>query len=198
MIFPVRVRVRTCKEIFELGQVVKHKRFYNLLHMFLVFVLSAIYEAINALNTLNDIILQALDILKVTPRVRRRIERGNRRFHIDTFLNFYIHFRMEKNQFRELYVALEIEDEIVVKRSKYTGMEALAITLYRLSYPYRVSDLSEIFARWPSEISHVNHSYQLLMSVLLSLLVPLHIIASLFQEFTNLLCYFRSVFCQLL
>jgi len=98
-----------------------------------------------ALTEMNIELLSALDIMAVHSRARRTIEKGDRRFNIETFRNFYHHFRMDKDQFLELYRAFKLPKVIRVKGSKFTGLEALAIPMYRLSYPYRLVDLSEVF-----------------------------------------------------
>jgi len=103
--------------------------------------LSTIIRMFIAVTELNIELLQAMDVMAVHSRIRRTITRGNRKFHIDTFHNFYHHFRMEKEQFLKLYRAFHLPEVIKVKRSKFSGLEALAITMYRLSYPYRLVDL---------------------------------------------------------
>jgi hypothetical protein len=126
--------------------------------MNLLFLTTALATVQAAIDELDMLVLQAIDTLSIKTRTRRLIERGDRRFNINTFPNFYEHFRMDKEQFVRLYEAFQIEAEIVVHGSKFTGMEALAITMYRLSYPYRLVDLCEVFGRYSSELSRVfNH-----------------------------------------
>jgi len=81
--------------------------------------LSIIIRMFIAVTELNIELLQAMDVMAVHSRIRRTITRGNRRFHIDTFHNFYHHFRMEKEQF--LYTIYYIEYFICRKSSDGLG-----------------------------------------------------------------------------
>ena len=71
------------------------------------------------------------------------------------------HFRFRKEDMRRLLQALNIPDQYICEQgTKASGMEALMITLRRLSYPNRWTDLVPLFGRSEYELSlifnHVN------------------------------------------
>jgi hypothetical protein len=73
--------------------------------------------------------------------------------------NCLLYFRFSEDEIHEIVVALQMPDIIVLDNgSKVHCVEALCVTLRRLSYPCRYFDLMDIFGRSVSMISRIFNS----------------------------------------
>ena len=86
-------------------------------------------------------------------------------------------FRFKKEDISHLRELLQIPEVIQTEnRSVFSGIDAICITLRRLAYPCRLSDLSEIFGRTVSDLS----------------LILKFVIQHIVQTFNNLLTFLNK------